>query len=334
MKLLTFLYTLFLIIGVTQSAHAYESGSITIADNHKVYYEYQQPKNGKPTLVLLNGLIYSLENWHQYFNLMSDQGFGVLLIAYSTQPESLRLSNGTPYFAKTVYTFQGPKQTGISTQTLVDEVLNTIDHLGIKRFHLMSLSYGSIVGSELAKQQRHRIETLIFAAPAVLASHRYNAWGKSRHEFYKKSGASGDYYYDLEMYQSMFTLVSAGGYHFEGVEFMDFFHGVFQMGRSAKYFDLKDYASADLPPTHLFLASREDGPLLEDQLRFWELMGKNPSRGSLTMFEGGEHALPGIVPKAVAEVTTKILEGDLKIGTEYRSVKPEDGDSGTSSSKH
>lgn len=322
-------FSFLVVVFFSFGAMAYEEGTVNGAANHKVYYRYQKPDVGQPTLVLLNGLIYSLDNWNKYFEIMSDKGFGVLLIAYSTQPESLRYLSVEPYYSEMEYTVQGPKQVGISIQTLVDEVMEVIDDLGINRFHLFSLSYGSVVASELAVQNKDRIQSLIFAAPAVLASHRYNAWGKSRHEWYESLGSSGDYYYDLEMYQSMFALVSAGNYHFSDVKFMDFFHGVYQMGRCAKRFDLKDFASANLPPTHLFLASREDGALLEDQLRFWELMKRNPARGSFTMFEGGEHALPGVVPGAVAEITEKIIRGELVSGEQYKEAG---GESQTSSS--
>ncbi|MCB0412412.1 MAG: alpha/beta hydrolase, partial [Bdellovibrionales bacterium] len=291
---------------VGSSSMAYEEGVHKIAKDHKVYYKYEKAEKGKPTIVLLNGLIYAIKNWDEYFDILAKQGFGVLQIAYSTQPESLATLEGVePYYQKIIATTQGPKQIGITTQDLVDEVMSVIDDLDIDKFHLLSLSYSSVVGSELAVQQRDRIITNIFASPAVLASHRYNAWGKARHAWYESVGPAGDYYYDLELQSSMYTLVAAGGYHFDDVDFDTFFYGVFQMGRSAKYFDLKDYTDKDLPPTHLFLASREDGSLLEDQLRFWELMKDNPARGSFTMFEGGEHALPGVVPKAAAEMTAK-----------------------------
>ncbi len=317
------------------STYAVEQGVIEIADNHKVYFKYQKAKKGKPTIVLLNGLIYSLDNWNRYFELMTKQDFGVVLFAYSTQPESLRELSVPPYFSEVEYVMQGARQKGATTQSLANELMHSIDALNIKDFHLLSLSYGSVVAAEMAKQYKHRIQSLIFAAPAVLASHRYNAWGKSRHAWYEAIRPNGDYYYDQEMYSSMFAIISAGNYSFPGVEFMDFFNGVFHMGSSAKWFDLKDYVTADLPPTHLFLASREDGPLLEDQLHFWELMKQNPTRGSFTMFEGGEHALPGIVPEAVAQITTEILNGTRKTGTEYKTVnESKDGDDDSSSSSN
>ena len=86
------------------------------------------------------------------------------------------------------------------------------------------------------------------------------------------------------------------------------------MARSSKWFDLKDMAEVEMPLTHLFLASREDPPLYRDQIRFWELMERNPAKGSMILFEGAPHALPGVVPEEVAEQTDKLIRGKAKDG--------------------
>lgn len=297
-----------------------KEGVLELAADHKVYFRYQKPQIDQPTLVLLNGLIYAIKYWDPFFELMSSKGFGVLQIAYSTQPESLEFLDQPPFYEKIQLTIQGPRQVGIETEDLVQEVMAVIDFLGVDQFHLMSLSYGSIVGSMLAEKYRDRVLTNIFAAPAVVSSNRYNSWGQGRHAWYETIRGFGDYYYDLEIQQAMLALLSPKGSPSSKVDFNTFFSGVFQMARSAKWFDLKEFASKALPPTHLFVASREEGDLLRDQLRFWELMKSNPSRGSFTLFEGGEHALPGVVPEAVAEATEQILRGQRVQGDFIKQV--------------
>lgn len=326
MRLFAIVFSMLLTLSVSLQASAFEYGVVNIADNHKVFYKYQQAEGGKPTVVLLNGLIYSLSNWDKYFDLMGDQGYGVLLIAYSAQPESLRKLSVKPFFSDVELTVQGPRQIGLTTQDLVDEVMATVDTLAINRFSVLSLSYSSVVAAELAVQHKDRINSVILVAPAVMAAHRYNAWGKARHTWYETVRPSGDYYYDAELYATMSMLVTPTQYAFEGVDFSAFFDGVFHMGgTSAKYFDLKDYAKADLPPVHLMLASHEDEALLEDQRRFWEMMDRNPAKGSYVYFEGGQHALVGTSPVEVAELTSQILSGERVSGFERMKVEESSG---------
>lgn len=324
-----------LISSMSFSAVAYEESVLEITESHKVFYRYEKAQAGKPTIVLLNGLIYAIEHWDEYFTELTKDGFGVLQIAYSTQPESLRYLDEAPYYVEVEWTFQGAKQVGIETQDLVDEVMMVVDQLKIKRFNLLSLSFGSIVASELAVQKKDRIDNLIIVAPAVMSSHRYNAYGQSRHAFYSAQKALGfpiDYYYDLELYATMSTLVTPNKYSFDGVEFNDFFSGVYQMARSSKWFDLKDYSTKELPPLYLFLASLEDPPLLDDQLLFWDLLKVNEARRSLVMFEGGYHALPGVVPFQTAELTKEILRGSLAKGEYLKKVGNAPVDDGKKSS--
>ena len=303
-----------------------------VADNHKVYYRHHPAKVGEPTIVLMNGLIYDIDNWDEFFGELVSRGFGVLQLAYSTQPESLRLLEDgvTPYYAETSYTFKGPRQTGLETQTFVDETMAVVDSLGIKNFNLLTLSYGSITGITLAAQHADRIDNLILSAPAVMASHRYNPYGASRHALYSALPNFYDYYYDAELYNTMLPLIMGQGRP-AGVEFMDFFHGVYQMARSSKWFDLKDMAEVELPQTHLFLASREDPPLYQDQIRFWELMEENPAKGSMVLFEGAPHALPGVVPEEVAEQTEKLIRGEA--GEEERVIDVDKSHMNTSASE-
>ncbi|MCJ8275665.1 MAG: alpha/beta hydrolase [Bdellovibrionales bacterium] len=303
----------------SSQAWSLEEAVLELDTDHKVYYRYQQAEQGQPTIVLLNGLIYSISHWDRYFAELSEEGFGVLQIAYSTQPESLRYLEETPFYGKMEFTLQGPNQVGIETQTLIDEVMTVVDFLEIDRFNVLSLSYGSIVASELAVQQKSRIDNLILVAPAVMSSHRYNPYGQSRHQFYlsqKLLGLPIDYFYDVELYNTMSLIISPASYAFEDVKFNDFFNGVYQMARSSKWFDLKDYAAKDLPSTYLFLASLEDPSLLMDQNRFWDLMSSNSARRSAVVFQGGYHALPGVVPEATAVMTARAIRDELAPGME------------------
>ena len=325
----TFISALMLLL-VSFQVQAVTENFVEIKEGHRVFYRYAKPQEGKKTVVLLNGLIYAVSNTNAYAKELSDQGYGVLQLAYSTQPESLvTLEDASPFYNDIVLTAFGPLQAGVETQDLVDETMAVVDQLNIDRFTLASLSYGSIVASSLAVQQQHRIDEVIFMAPAVVTSGRYNPYGASRHSYYELLRSFGNLWadpaYDLELYNTLALIISPATYKFESISFRDFFDGVYQMVRSSKWFDLKDFADTELPPTYMFIASREDGPLLEDQKRFWFLMNENPAKKGLVVFEGSFHAIPGVAPKQAAGATAEILEGLNEGGQKTIVIEKDDG---------
>jgi pimeloyl-ACP methyl ester carboxylesterase len=303
--------------------------SLRLGPGHIVTYHYSPAQEGKKTFVLLNGLIYDLKNWQEYVQELTQQGYGVLLVGYSTQPESIaQLDDGeVPFFAlknnpnnsnDTSTSFlAGLKLDYLETDTLANEVLSVADHIGLNSFHVVSLSYSSMVGQFLAQNFSDRVESVIFMAPAVRPANRYHLYGESRHQFYawKKLWNMNpfydpDYYYDLELLNSMYPIIYAQYAMNKGIdsEFSHFFAGVYQKARSVKWFDLKDLAEEDLQvPIHLFLAEREDAPLLQDQELFWQRLQSNPTfRGQRVMFERARHALPSDNPQLAAEWTIKV----------------------------
>lgn len=301
-----------------------------ISEDHKVAYRYSPAKDGKSTLVLLNGLIYSLSYWNNYYARLANKGYGVLLVGYSTQPESLSALNDDvdPYFGIVGLDPSGSSAgslsfalDGLSTQDLVDEVMSLVDSLSIDKFDLVSLSYSSIVASELAVQNKNRIGSLVLQAPAVLPANRYNQIGAAKHQNYVLQKSINinpfidiDYLYDFEIYTAMYPILYSQYTTNKGrlTTLERFLNGVYQMARSAKWFDLKDYAGEDLPKTFLFLASKEEEALFADQNVFWDLMSSNPAKATKVLFKGSQHALPASAPGKAAEYTIKAIEGELK----------------------
>lgn len=318
----TMIALLSLFVGLMASpAIAFTEGQLEIAEDHKVYYRYSEAAPGKPTMVLLNGLIYSLDNWNVFLGQLENKGIGYVLTAFSTQAESIALLDETPYFAKPVLTMNGWNQANTEIQTLVDETLAVVDSLGIDKFDLMSLSYGSIIATTLALQQKQRIKSFILMSPAIMPSNRYYPLGEADYQYFLnlKNSSTGafvdvDYLYDVKYYQTLSTVVNPLQNFSDEVSFLDFFHGIYQMVRAAKWFDLKDFAMADLPPTSLFLASKEEANLGEDQLRLWNLMENNPARKSMVMFEGALHGLVGVSPVVAADMVEKAITGKLSAG--------------------
>lgn len=301
------------------SSYAYIESNIKISDDHFVYYRYQEAQPGKPTVVLFNGILFWASLWETYFEELSSKGYGVVLPIYSTQPESLQLLEGnTPYFAKKVLTPFGIKQKGLETQTFVDDFMAVIDHLNIDRFSIASLSYGSTVSTELALQNKDRIDHFILISPAVVPTNRYNIVGETRYQFYAALNSNpltvpgyADYLYDAEFYTMLASIMKPEHLQFPGVSFRDYFNGLYQMNRSVKWFNLSRYTDTDLPNVYMFLGSKEEKNLKRDQLEVWEEMKNHDYAKSLVRFEGGTHAMTWSSPIKTAEMTIKVLENKL-----------------------
>ncbi len=299
-------------------------GVVHMSDQRAVYYQQVEAKPGMPTVVMLNGLIYSIENWKQYIEELSSKGYGVVLVAYSTQPESLRFLKKAPYYEDIKI---GPSgymyHKGLETKDLADDVLAVVDSLGLDEFHLQTLSYGSIVGSYLATNHAERLKSITLVTPAVMSAHRYTPYGESRHQHYVWQNQINinpfvipDHFYDLELYQTLKLVMEFQRKTLDTSEisFDRFVNGVFQMGRSSKYFDLKDFASKKWPQMNLILASEEEFMLLKDQMNFWREKKQTSSDSRMILVQDAPHAIPGTNPKALADIYSQILEGKVVAG--------------------
>lgn len=304
--------------------------NIQISDSRAVSYSYIPAQEGKPTIVMLNGLIYPLASWSSYIEILTQAGYGVVLVAYSTQPESLRETKTLPYYSRIKATVQGLSQTGLEIPDLAEDVMTVVDHLQLENFHLQTLSFGSIIGSYLANNYSDRIASVTLVSPAVMPSHRYTPYGESRHSFYVWQNEINmnpfyvpDYFYDLELYQTMRGLITTqyNTLDLEGIGFEYLFNGVYQMARSTKYFDLKNEAKKPWPQTNLILASDEDATLKRDQLRFWSERNQSSENSRLVEILDAPHAIPGSNPEALAKVMLGLLEGTVTVGDhKYSSV--------------
>ncbi len=304
-------------------ANDIKDGVVQISDQRAVYYQHVKAKAGKPTIVLLNGWIYPIKNWETYVNELAAKGYGVVLVAYSTQTESLRYVKTTPHYEDLKSVPLGQIHKGIETKDLADDVMSVVDKLGIDKFHMQTLSYGSIVGSFIANNFANRVRSVTLITPAVVPSNRYTPYGESRHLYYvwlnevnKNSFIIPDDWYDLEIYQSLRLVMEFQKKKMDlnGVSFERFLNGAFQMGRSTKYFDLKDEATQSWPNVNVILASQEEPMLLKDQFRFWDIKEKSSPESRLVLMEDVPHAIPGAQPFLLAELTDQLLSKTISPG--------------------
>lgn len=296
---------------------------VALSGDRQVFYRHYKVAKPKGTIVLLNGLIYDLENWKKYIQSLQSDGYDVVHMAFSAQPESLRgLKTKSPAFL----------DNDLSPALLAEEIEAVMKHAKLERpIHLASLSFGA-VGVEFAKNNKKSIDSFTLMAPLVRPLDRYTAEGRAFHSMFDQmaltqkmmdpfgifGGAATLAASKEKMYrQAVDAMISANGREMpEGVSPETFKRGVVSLVMGAKDFDLKAYAKADLPPINLIIAGKEMGPAAEDQWQFWkELAAK--SKGSAVLLPEAEHAVVASDPIVSGAVTHSLLNGETKAGQTY-----------------
>lgn len=324
--MLTILFSLFL----SPCAQA-ESGFIKIPAGHELYFDYQKAEAGKPTFVLVNGLVYQLNRWEKLSQPLQKSGYGVLRYYFRGQLATLRqeLKSGRPAFFAS----------GLSGETFALELSQLMDALKIEKGIVVGLSYGSSIAAEFARLYPKKVEQLVFLAPLVIPLDRYDAGGAWIHWNLQALRLSWgplfgpyvyDYYYNwiYRSYMGQRLVPEKIPDEMKDVS-EDYKESVFHQVRATRDFDLRAYTFPGLEGrVHLFLASEEEAPALKDQFRAWKAFGK--SRASLVYFSPSWHAIPDSCGRFAAELLNGVAKEEARFapgkiyyaGTKDKSLEP------------
>lgn len=106
-----------------------------------VAYQYH-PTQDRPTLLLLNGIMMSMDSWMPFIQPLSEH-VSLLLVDFYDQGKSTHLSENY-------------------TQALQVEVLKgLLDHLNLKEVHVAGISYGASVAFQFTAQYPHHVASLM-----------------------------------------------------------------------------------------------------------------------------------------------------------------------------
>lgn len=304
-----FLFTSILIVGSKGFAVQWgnplqsQKGYVELADGVPHYVEYTPATQGKPTFILINGLVYDIERWNPVRNELVKKGFGVFNYYIRGQYLSLREEKnrkGEPLFFKT----------GLTTKQLAAELTQILAKMGLsqQKFHVVGLSFGAAVAAEWATQEPSRVEQLIFMAPMVLPLDRYNPQGQwlyNNLELIKLwwgpfLGPSFYEYAYNSIYKSYLKQRIVPDRVPDVLKDMPEVHqeAVFHLVRATRYFDLRQYSFANICRGCVhFLLAQEDKEVFQDQLKAFEMVSSQ-ARGSLVFVAEAEHAIPDTAPEA------------------------------------
>lgn len=116
--------------------------SIFETNSLKLYYELKGDLNGEHVIVFLNGVMASTNSWDFQVPVFEKLGFKILLHDFRGQLMSDK-PEGT-------YSFE----------THAKDTIALLDHLGIKKAHIIGTSYGGEVAMRLAIDYPERTQTL------------------------------------------------------------------------------------------------------------------------------------------------------------------------------
>ena len=312
---------------VASVSFAQEKRVLEIEDDHKVYYQFSKAAPNSPakgTVLVFNGLIYKMAYWEEYRKGLQREGYNVVQVAYSAHPESIRKlgEEQAPYYTRQVFPLGlPPYQAGTSLQTLAQEAELVLQELDItEAVSVVSLSYGSFPSVEFASSYPDRVKDLVLFAPAVQPSHFYQAtlnllgWNQTF-----KLGQFNpwiDYNYRLWLRSTLLSRMQAQyesigeSYVPEGLNFDQFFEGVYHLARAGRYADLKDMVGSitEKARVTLILAEYEEDSLREDQEKTWQELQEN-SYKSLRLVEtlSTYHAIPGAHPSLAVGLTVEAI---------------------------
>lgn len=307
-----------------------ETGFVPLKDHH-VFVDYTAAAPGKPTVVLVNGLVYGLERWNDFARPLAGSGLGILRYNFRGQSRTLLKeleNNESPEFFRS----------GLDRRAQAEELAQLMDALELKSAVIVGLSYGAGIAAEFGKRFPEKVDQLVFLAPLVVPLDLYDpkgAWIHQNLDVLKFWWGPlwgpyvYDYYYDL-IYRAYMNERLVGDRipgemrgHEEAYK-----ESIFHLVRAMRDLDLRTFRFPELKGrVHMMLASEEEAPALKDQFLAW----KNwDAGGSLTLLAPSGHAIPDSSGAFAAEILKKILNGlegsylGLKEEGRLEAVSPEE----------
>lgn len=299
---------------------AMKRGYLKLKDGIERYIEWTPAQAGKPTLVLVNGLVFHIDRWSEFAAPFRKEGYGILNYYFRGQILTLRREsnyNKTPAFF----------ETGLTPEAMAQELFEITNLLKLNSpMAIVGLSYGANIAAEFARQFPQKTGMLFFVAPLVRSLDYYNpqgAWINWSLEQIKIwwGPVLGQAFYEMA-YTTIYKNYLDQRVVPEKVipEMRDrpeiYKQSVFHLVRSTRTFDLKAYRFENLKPNTVhFMLGHEDngGPVFRDQERAFD--GISPrSKGLLIYMPNSVHAIPEEEPAKAAQYFSQIILGKIKTG--------------------
>jgi pimeloyl-ACP methyl ester carboxylesterase len=310
MKALISVLSILLVLMLSGFAFATETqkGLVKVRPDRELYVDYVAPKEGQPTLIVLNGLTYDTGSWDQFIEPLQKRGVG--LLRYDMYGMGQTLLKYAPANAIISYTEQ------------VKDLKLLLNVLKIKGpYNIMGLSYGGGIGIAYALEYPKDVSNLILIAPYTepLAG-QYN-WIMAQiwatRQIFPFNKMTDDELYDYYLHQIVYATYPQA----EPVVLKNPFilEGVYRMVQGIRKFRPIDFADQLKVPTHLMVAQQDQyipAGVLSD---YWDKVPAS-SKQSRLFVNGSEHKIPEAVPNFAASWIYQIIKGNqlLTQGTDFQ----------------
>lgn len=283
---------------------------VKIGKGTEVYTDYEKAAPGQPTIVLLNGLTYSLENWDTYVASLKKRNPGLGILRFDMIGMGKTLLKGIL-----------PVNYAIPHSDQVELTRRLMKEFQIRKAYIAGLSYGGGLAVAFASRHPELVEQVILIAPFTEPMKAMDQWIRfqvAQNRFTVPfNPASDDELYDYFLrnfifatYPSLERSVIENPYKLEAV---------FRMVQGIRHYDtLKDAANLPAGSTHLLVATQDqyiEGSVMD---RFWNAVPQR-SRASRIDISRSEHKIPESIPEFSAAWTTEILSrrGELNRGSRF-----------------
>jgi pimeloyl-ACP methyl ester carboxylesterase len=280
-------------------APAFEKSFVEIRPGKKLYVEIHQAEKGQPTLILLNGLTYTTDQWSSLKDALLKQNPGLGLVLYDMEDMGRTLEEGE--------ISDVPMENQIRD---LKDLLRALDLKGPKS--VAGLSYGGGVALWYSSLYPKDFDQVIAISPFLHRLSDQDAlikyWIEAHRRLYPWDVRSTE-----ELYDAYLRVLVYGTYPLAEPVILknpSYLEGVYRLVKGAKNWDVNSVIK-NLPTgkIHLMSAEMDQHVPLREQLAFWEQM-PNEARASLLKVENSLHKIPWDYPSFTARWILRILQKD------------------------
>jgi pimeloyl-ACP methyl ester carboxylesterase len=293
-----------------------QKGYVTLKDGVQRYVEFTPPQGQKPTVVLINGLVYNIDRWTPFADFFKSNGYGVLSYDMRGQCRTLLKESDdhkTPAFFAT----------GLQTDDLANELNSLLISFRLESVVVIGLSYGASVAAEFARLFPAKVSQLIFLAPLVRPLEKYEPqgawldWNLDQIRLWW-GPFFGPAFYDAAYNQIYRTYLTQRIVPISvPVELKDrpdvYRESIFHLVRATRDFDLtSNHFEALRPESVHFILAKEDKPaIFNDQVNAYN--GVSRSKGTLIFMQNADHAIPDSQGARAAGYVDLLLKQDPRM---------------------
>jgi pimeloyl-ACP methyl ester carboxylesterase len=294
-----FLSFIVLFILSTKAVAASVDGFKTLKDGRKIYVNYELPKNNLPTVVLINGLTYSTDDWALITYYLTKMGYGVFRYDAWGMGQTL-LENEMPTKA-------------INYKTQVSDLMELLKLTGVKGpYNLAGLSYGGGIAAAFAEAYPRDIKNLILMAPYTEFLKAQKEWITKQIELTRKmfpwNKATDEELVDFFVRQLAYSTYPF--YEPSALENPFKMEGIVCMVQGIRmYQPIEQAHTMPARSVHLMVAGMDQYVERDVLDRYWSAVGKGSGRASYMLMLSTEHKMAEKEPKFSAEWISLILKG-------------------------